>query len=1232
MASSSHSGSSSLNWVPPTAEELQQLLPQYEITAQLGRGGMGAVYRGRQITLDRPVAIKILSNALDEADASFAERFKNEARSMAKLAHPGIVGVYDFGETASGLLYIVMEFIEGTDVAKMIAEQGRLPVAHALAITAHVCDALQFAHDRSIIHRDIKPANIMVGYDGVVKVADFGLAKMNAGGEAAGLTQSGMALGTLHYMAPEALMLGSSADHRADIYAVGVMLYQMLTGKVPHGMFELPSKRVPDLDPRYDDIIARAMREDRDLRYQQIGELRRDLDTILTQPVVRVEEAAEKAPAALPTKARPQRPVGRPVTPPHSESSSEPSVGSKSSGSGMIWAVVGGVVVLGVLAVVLMGGSRKDDSGDKAVAGASQPPPAEPKPVTVPKPPAPKKADPVVASKSPTPSPVPPPPVKTPAPAMNSKPVASPSPAATPPSPVVELKPEDPLTVLAKLQGFQTRVANYQKARATQLGELTAKYRNALAAAKQSATQSGNLTHVVAMDQAIQRATTHANTLEKLPALLKVEPLPPLPALDDSTPDSLKKLRGIFDGETVRIEEELKVALGKSLNALQVSLVKSGDLDSARAIDAYRKQLDGAAVFAPTGPFTNSLGMKFVPVKIGSGPSAGTTLFFSVWETRVADYAAFAAENDVPGNWRDANNQGVEQTADHPAILITAELANKFCDWLSKKENMNCRLPTSEEWDWAAGIRWVGQSEQELTARRNERPWKGGQASKDVGNFGLGLVDDFPFTAPVGSYPPNQNGLFDIFGNVWEWVKTGENLHLCRGGGWGNNAWMTEGKEEPLPEFAGKATAMGFRVVVDPSAKQSAVIVAATTSSPMPAPAPAPSPAPASAADHSLINGRDLTGWQTANPAAWKVENDTLVCRGADSLLAHPLSSHNVDLLGEFRVSSKASGGMIFFATSSSPDEGWEVPIVGSGVSAPVLTGGIIDHKTGAKTPPGSTLAKDGEWQRFRLVGSKVQSTVFLANQSNNTHRMGRPITSPTHFILRASAADGEIAFRNLVVRDTLDYPGINLGDPGNGPEWTPLLNDSSLSQWKLRGNPKDFQLKGGTLQVAVTDKGPSYLFLTLGQGRPPPIKSFDLMFKARATGDANSGIYFHVDPSQWQSLGNPSTGYEVNLANEGKSENLTGAVFNIAPPLIDLPDQSDWFDVRLCVKDNRVLCLINGKIAQDFVEPADRSTLRTSASQKDRGFRKSGGAIAIQALSKNGSWFIKDMRFKNLD
>jgi serine/threonine protein kinase len=289
MPDSPSSSNPGQSWQPPTSEELQALLPQYEIIALLGRGGMGAVYKGRQIAMDRPVAIKILSNLLDEADASFAERFKKEARAMGRLMHPCIVAAFDFGETADGLLYIVMEFVEGTDVSRMLAQQKRLSTAHAVAITAHVLDALAYAHERGIIHRDIKPANIVVGYDGVVKVADFGLAKMTTAESQSGLTQSGTAMGTLHYMAPEALMVGTSVDHRADIYAVGVMLYQMLTGKVPHGLFELPSLQVPGLDPRYDLIISKAIREDRELRYQSALEMRQALDAILTQPVAVAE-------------------------------------------------------------------------------------------------------------------------------------------------------------------------------------------------------------------------------------------------------------------------------------------------------------------------------------------------------------------------------------------------------------------------------------------------------------------------------------------------------------------------------------------------------------------------------------------------------------------------------------------------------------------------------------------------------------------------------------------------------------------------------------------------------------------------------------------------------------------------------------------------------------------------------------------------------------------------------
>ena len=181
-----------VKWVPPTAEHLSKLLPQYEIECILGYGGMGAVYKGKQKSLDRTVAIKILPPGLEDEDASYVDRFKNEARIMAKLDHPAIVPVYDFGETTEGQLYIVMSFVDGTDVQKMLSAQGRLPSEHALAITAHVCDALKYAHEHGVIHRDIKPANILINMEGAVKVADFGLAKAEEHGSS-GITKTAMA-------------------------------------------------------------------------------------------------------------------------------------------------------------------------------------------------------------------------------------------------------------------------------------------------------------------------------------------------------------------------------------------------------------------------------------------------------------------------------------------------------------------------------------------------------------------------------------------------------------------------------------------------------------------------------------------------------------------------------------------------------------------------------------------------------------------------------------------------------------------------------------------------------------------------------------------------------------------------------------------------------------------------------------------------------------------------------
>jgi hypothetical protein len=301
-------------WQPPALEEMQAMLPQYEFIALLGRGGMGAVYKAVQVSLEREVAIKVLpSDLCEDEEANFVERFKSEARLMAKMNHPAIVDVYDFGETAEGLLYIAMEFIDGTDVAKMIQSQGRLPPDYALAITAHVCDALAFAHGSGVIHRDIKPANILINREGTVKVADFGLAKQSDP-ELSGLTKTNTAVGTPDFLAPEALIPGLPLDGRADLYAVGVMLYQMLTGELPRGMWTMPSLKL-GTDPRFDAIISKAMQTDRNARYSSAWEIRQELDRIVSQPFTAADADLERNGGAAIESAAVANPTRKATTP-----------------------------------------------------------------------------------------------------------------------------------------------------------------------------------------------------------------------------------------------------------------------------------------------------------------------------------------------------------------------------------------------------------------------------------------------------------------------------------------------------------------------------------------------------------------------------------------------------------------------------------------------------------------------------------------------------------------------------------------------------------------------------------------------------------------------------------------------------------------------------------------------------------------------------------------------------
>lgn len=264
----------------PSLEEIAKLFPQLEILEILGRGGMGAVYKARQPRLDRFVALKIIA-AERKTDPQFAERFEREARTLARLHHPNIVAIHEFGETG-GNFYLLMEFVDGLTLRQML-QTRKLTPEEALAIVPKICEALQYAHQQGVVHRDIKPENILLDKTGQVKIADFGIAKMIGEQPQAGLTQEQQVMGTPHYMAPEQVERPKTVDHRADIYSLGVVLYEMLTGELPLGKFAPPSRKVR-VDVRLDEVVLHALEKEPDRRYQQAQQVKTDVEAIRSDP------------------------------------------------------------------------------------------------------------------------------------------------------------------------------------------------------------------------------------------------------------------------------------------------------------------------------------------------------------------------------------------------------------------------------------------------------------------------------------------------------------------------------------------------------------------------------------------------------------------------------------------------------------------------------------------------------------------------------------------------------------------------------------------------------------------------------------------------------------------------------------------------------------------------------------------------------------------------------------
>ena len=321
---------------------------RYRVEARIGSGGMGEVYRGVDTVLDRTVAIKILLPQFAR-DVSFVERFRREAQAAARLNHPNLVGIYDSGADGE-TQFIVMEFIEGRTLADFMSSGGRFTTVHAVEVAEKICDALAYAHVAGVIHRDIKPANVMVTRKGEVKVMDFGIARIVAGPQTA--PQTSAVLGTAAYISPEQAQ-GQPVDGRSDIYSLGAVLYEMLTGRPPftgdssvavaykqvNESPVLPSIANREVSPLLDAVLMRALAKNPANRYQTADEFRADLERarlgqdVLATPLM---PAGEDATQVI------NRPQATAILPPQE---SPPGSGRK------VWlGVLIGIIVVAVLA------------------------------------------------------------------------------------------------------------------------------------------------------------------------------------------------------------------------------------------------------------------------------------------------------------------------------------------------------------------------------------------------------------------------------------------------------------------------------------------------------------------------------------------------------------------------------------------------------------------------------------------------------------------------------------------------------------------------------------------------------------------------------------------------------------------------------------------------------------------------------------------------------------------
>jgi serine/threonine protein kinase/formylglycine-generating enzyme required for sulfatase activity len=815
------------------------------------------------------VAIKLLPLEIS-VDQDFGDRFVREARAMARLNHPNIITVHDFGTTSEGHLYFVMEYVEGANLADVIHQTG-LDGDQALSIVEQCCTALAYAHGKGIVHRDIKPANVMIDTESHVKVADFGLARLiDPSAEQFGHTMTGTVMGTPDYMAPEQ-MKGMNVDHRADIYSLGVMVYEMLCREVPRGIFHPPSQRT-GCDQRIDQIVTRAMQQAPEHRYQSTQEMKADV-VAARVPVEGVSPRTGDAPMAggdtgptppkrapLPLPKKPATPGSpgrpKPLEPESLDSGQATEIDSQPPSPPkpavmkaiplppprkprlpLYGGLAAGLLALGIVAAVLvpkLGGTRSvvsptsPNASEKAGADG----------------PAPYAAQPEATSPSPSPEPW-----------------------------------QDVLHDPSKLRLFKGAERTPEGLRLTDVtGVIVRTDRGSSrdAAVRMRTTFGGlrvelharsckgGVYQLLTWNERTIRLTGWDNVAHESTVLRDF----PLPAALQPGQDYALELRAVgqvltarFNGGTLGSVTDASYAegtlgVGVTAHSGTPSLVKSLEVLDLDAPEA-------ASVTAATkeAPYVNTLGMKFVLVPITGGPTDGQRVLFSVWDTRIQDYEVFAKETK-----REWPKPEFEQGQTHPAVMVSWDDAQAFCQWLTQREHnagrlpaaLLYRLPSDHEWSCAVDL---GSREDaaKLPSEKSGKisaafPWDGDwPPPKGAGNYAgeelqatlatgkyatvkgtiAGYNDGFENTSPVESFPANRFGLYDMGGNVQQWCEdwSDENRqeHVLRGASWGHSDRysLLLSNRTRYPASSRYSYSRGFRCVIAP--------VAASTASPFPA-------------------------------------------------------------------------------------------------------------------------------------------------------------------------------------------------------------------------------------------------------------------------------------------------------------------------------------------------------------------------------------------------------------